>query len=157
MDSKELKLLALRKPQDAHLPPPKLILRFIAFHNSLGCLKNLNPLASSRVEPNAGSGVGVGTGANVGVDSHRKITEILPWLFLGHFEAACDFELLTKLRITHIINVTDEVSSSSSNNNSSSSGVYVVYRVFCIVYCMYIYIYIVYLYNCMHKYYLFTL
>lgn len=102
MDAKELKLLALRKPQSAHLPPPRLIQKIIAFRNSLGCLLHMNPMSIFHA---------------VGGDEHaiasnpkRKISEILPWMFIGHFEAGCDMELLIKLNITHIINVTEEVS-----------------------------------------------
>lgn len=45
----------------------------------------------------------------------QRITEILPWLYLGDYEDSQNMELLSKLKISHIVNATKEPHSPKLN------------------------------------------
>ena len=91
----EKKILTIRDSWIAHVTYSLTSARYLSFMTSTG-LRHVHLPDFLQRRP----------------DGDGQISQVLPWLFIGQFESANNLDLLLKHKITHILNVSGELSNS---------------------------------------------
>ncbi len=98
MGVKEKKLVVLRKSYVCHFGLSDLQRRWLAFKLTLGFDGGIMGENSKIFNAPAFKYL-----------NRTIVSQILPWLYIGQFESACNMNLLTSLKVTHIINASSEI------------------------------------------------